>query len=89
MAFSPLLPKTCLRRIIVTTSLHWHDGPETSGWGYMIAECPDGTAAIAEGTYGKGSAIMSGLHPEAPQAGEPAAPLRHRLRPTSPTPIPR
>jgi hypothetical protein len=46
--------------------MHWHDGPETSGWGYMVAQYPDGTADIAEGAFGKGSAILSGLHPEAP-----------------------
>jgi hypothetical protein len=46
--------------------MYWHDGPETSGWGYIVAKYPDGTAAIAEGAYGKGFAIMSGVHPEAP-----------------------
>jgi glutamine amidotransferase-like uncharacterized protein len=46
--------------------IYWHDGPETSGWGYIVAKYPDGTAAIAEGAYGKGFAIMSGVHPEAP-----------------------
>jgi hypothetical protein len=46
--------------------IYWHDGPETSGWGYIVAKYPDGTAAIAEGAYGKGFAIMTGVHPEAP-----------------------
>ena len=46
--------------------MYWHDGPETSGWGYIVAKYPDGTAAIAEGAYGKGFAILSGVHPEAP-----------------------
>jgi hypothetical protein len=46
--------------------MFWHDGPETSGWGSIVAKYPDGTAAIAEGAYGKGFAIMSGVHPEAP-----------------------
>ena len=46
--------------------IYWHDGPETSGWGDVVAKYPDGTAAIAEGAYGKGFAIMSGVHPEAP-----------------------
>jgi len=46
--------------------MYWHDGPETSGWGYIVAKYPDGTAAIAEGAYGKGVAILSGVHPEAP-----------------------
>src|ERR1700730_8957925 len=46
--------------------IYWHDGPETSGWGYIVAKYPHGTAAIAEGAYGKGFAILSGVHPEAP-----------------------
>ena len=49
-----------------TLDMYWHDGPETSGWGYIVAKYPDGTAAIAEGAYGKGFAILSGVHPEAP-----------------------
>ena len=49
-----------------TLDIYWHDGPETSGWGYIVAKYPDGTAAIAEGAYGKGFAILSGVHPEAP-----------------------
>ena len=49
-----------------TLDIYWHDGPETSGWGYIVAKYPDGTAAIAEGAYGKGFAIMTGVHPEAP-----------------------
>jgi glutamine amidotransferase-like uncharacterized protein len=47
-------------------NVYWHDGPETSGWGHIVAKYPDGTAAITEGAYGKGFAIMSGVHPEAP-----------------------
>ena len=47
-------------------NMYWHDGPETSGWGNIVAKYPDGTAAIVEGSYGKGFAIMSGVHPEAP-----------------------
>jgi glutamine amidotransferase-like uncharacterized protein len=47
-------------------NMYWHDGPETSGWGNIVAKYPDGTAAIVEGAYGKGFAIMSGVHPEAP-----------------------
>jgi len=46
--------------------IYWHDGPETSGWGNIVGKYPDGTAAIAEGAYGKGFAILSGVHPEAP-----------------------
>ena len=49
-----------------TLDIYWHDGPETSGWGYIVAKYPDGTAAIAEGAYGKGFAILSGVHAEAP-----------------------
>jgi hypothetical protein len=46
--------------------MYWHDGPETSGWGSIVAKYPDGTAAILEGASGKGFAIMTGVHPEAP-----------------------
>jgi hypothetical protein len=48
--------------------IYWHDGPETSGWGDIVGKYPDGTAAIVEGAFGKGFAIMSGVHPEAPQS---------------------
>jgi glutamine amidotransferase-like uncharacterized protein len=37
-----------------------------SGWGNVVAKYPDGTAAITEGRYGSGWAILCGVHPEAP-----------------------
>jgi len=46
--------------------IYWQDGPQLSGWGYVVAKYPDGTAAITEGKYGSGFAILSGVHPEAP-----------------------
>lgn len=46
--------------------VYWQDGPQLSGWGYVVAKYPDGTAAITEGKYGSGFAILSGVHPEAP-----------------------
>lgn len=46
--------------------VYWQDGPQLSGWGSIVAKYPDGTAAITEGKYGSGFAILSGVHPEAP-----------------------
>lgn len=46
--------------------VYWQDGPQLSGWGNVVAKYPDGTAAITEGKYGSGFAILSGVHPEAP-----------------------
>jgi hypothetical protein len=46
--------------------VYWQNGPQLSGWGYVVAKYPDGTAAITEGKYGSGFAILTGLHPEAP-----------------------
>ena len=46
---------------------YWEDGPEFSGWGTVVAKYPDGTAAIVEGTSGKGWVILTGVHPEAPE----------------------
>jgi glutamine amidotransferase-like uncharacterized protein len=47
---------------------YWEDGPELGGWGDVVARYPDGTAAIAEGTSGRGWVILSGIHPEAPES---------------------
>jgi hypothetical protein len=49
-----------------TYDVYWQYGPQLSGWGYVVAKYPDGTAAITEGKYGSGFAILSGVHPEAP-----------------------
>ena len=49
-----------------TLDQYWEDGPQLTGWGAVIARYPDGTPAIAEGTFGKGWMILTGLHPEAP-----------------------
>ncbi len=46
--------------------VYWQDGPQLSGWGNIVAKYPDGTAAIAEGKYGSGFALLCGVHPEAP-----------------------
>jgi len=46
---------------------YWEDGPQFSGWGTVVAKYPDGTAAIVEGTSGKGWVILTGVHPEAPE----------------------
>lgn len=49
-----------------TLSQYWEDGPQLTGWGAVVAKYPDGTPAIAEGTFGKGWVILTGVHPEAP-----------------------
>jgi glutamine amidotransferase-like uncharacterized protein len=45
---------------------YWQDGPQLSGWGYIVGKYPDGTPAIVEGNSGKGFIILSGIHAEAP-----------------------
>ena len=50
-----------------TQDHYWEDGPQLSGWGAVIGKYPDGTSAIAEGTFGKGWVILAGVHPEAPE----------------------
>ena len=47
---------------------YWEDGPQLAGWGDVVAKYPDGTPAIAEGAIGRGWAILSGVHPEAPES---------------------
>jgi len=46
--------------------MYWEDGPQLSGWGQVVAKFPDGTPAIAEGTFGKGFVLLTGIHAEAP-----------------------
>lgn len=36
--------------------------------GDVVAKYPDGTPAIAEGPVGRGWAVLSGVHPEAPDS---------------------
>ena len=48
--------------------LYWENGPTLSGWGDVVAKYPDGTPAIAEGAVGRGWAVLSGVHPEAPDS---------------------
>jgi hypothetical protein len=45
---------------------YWEDGPQLSGWGWVVARYPDGTPAVAEGASGHGWVILTGVHPEAP-----------------------
>ena len=47
---------------------YWEDGPQLNGWGKMVSKYPDGTAATAQGTFGKGWVILCGFHPEAPES---------------------
>jgi hypothetical protein len=39
---------------------YWEDGPQYTGWGAVVGRCPDGTAAIVEGTSGKGWVLLVG-----------------------------
>jgi glutamine amidotransferase-like uncharacterized protein len=47
---------------------YWEDGPQLSGWGTVVAKYPDETPAIVQGTFGDGSVILTGVHPEAPDS---------------------
>jgi Biotin-protein ligase, N terminal len=51
-----------------TLDLYWEDGPQLTGWGAVVGKYPDGTPAIVEGTFGSGSVILTGVHPEAPES---------------------
>ncbi|MEO8656949.1 MAG: BPL-N domain-containing protein [Bryobacteraceae bacterium] len=51
-----------------TLDQYWEDGPQLTGWGVVAGTYPNGTPAIAEGTFGKGWVILTGVHPEAPQS---------------------
>ena len=44
----------------------WKDGPEFTGWGYIVGKYPDSTPAVVEGKSGSGWVILCGFHPEAP-----------------------
>jgi glutamine amidotransferase-like uncharacterized protein len=48
--------------------IYWQNGPTVAGWGKVVGKYPNGTAAIAEGYWGKGFVILSGVHPEAPSS---------------------
>jgi glutamine amidotransferase-like uncharacterized protein len=47
---------------------YWESGPRFTGWGEVVGKYPDGTAAIVEGSIGRGWVILSGVHPEAPES---------------------
>ena len=51
-----------------TLDQYWEDGPQLSGWGAVVAKYPDGTPAVVQGRFGKGSVILTGVHPEAPES---------------------
>ena len=51
-----------------TLDQYWEDGPELSGWGDPVAKYPNGKPAVAEGFAGSGWVILTGIHPEAPEA---------------------
>jgi hypothetical protein len=63
----------------------WWDGPMIrGGWGTVLARYPDGTAAILEGTSGKGYVLLSGVHPDAPATWRTMAPTTPRDTYTTP-----
>ncbi len=47
---------------------YWEDGPQLTGWGAVVARFPDGTPAIVEDSVGRGWVMLTGTHPEAPEA---------------------
>ncbi|MEO8662171.1 MAG: hypothetical protein ABI693_27145 [Bryobacteraceae bacterium] len=51
-----------------TLDQYWEAGPQPTGWGAVAGKYPDGTPAIAEGTFGKGWVILMGVHAEAPES---------------------
>ena len=51
-----------------TLDQYWEDGPQLTGWGAVVAKYPDGTPAIVQGNFGRGSVILTGIHPEAPES---------------------
>jgi glutamine amidotransferase-like uncharacterized protein len=60
--------------VIVTTvagatlEIYWEDGPQLADWGEVVAKYPDGTAAVAQGRFGQGWVVLTGVHPEAPES---------------------
>lgn len=64
-----------------TRDQYWEDGPQLSGWGAVVGKYPDGAPAIAEGTFGDGWVILSGIHPEAPEG------WRHGMAFTTPASV--
>jgi glutamine amidotransferase-like uncharacterized protein len=51
-----------------TLDQYWEDGPQLTGWGAVVAKYPDGTPAVVQGTFGNGSVILTGVHPEATES---------------------
>lgn len=47
---------------------YWEDGPQLTGWGAVVAKYPDGTPAVVQGSFGNGSVILTGVHPEAAES---------------------
>jgi hypothetical protein len=50
-----------------TLDQYWEDGPQLAGWGSVVAKYPDGSPAVAQGTFGNGWLVLTGIHPEAPE----------------------
>jgi glutamine amidotransferase-like uncharacterized protein len=61
-----------------TLDHYWEDGPQLAGWGEVVAKYPDGTPAVAQGSFGEGWVILTGVHPEALES------WRHGMKFTTP-----
>jgi glutamine amidotransferase-like uncharacterized protein len=61
-----------------TLDHYWEDGPQLAGWGEVVAKYPDGTPAVAQGRFGDGWVVLTGVHPEAPES------WRHGMNFTTP-----
>jgi len=60
---------------------YWEDGPQLAGWGEIVAKYPDGAPAITQGAVGNGWAVLTGIHPEAPES------WRHGMSFTTPASV--
>ena len=47
--------------------VYWEDGPQLTGWGRPVATYPDGAPAVAQGRFGGGWVVLTGVHAEAPE----------------------
>lgn len=61
-------PVTVTTVLGASIEVYWEDGPQLAGWGKVVATYPDGTPAVAQGRFGDGWVVLSGVHPEAPES---------------------
>jgi glutamine amidotransferase-like uncharacterized protein len=61
-------------KVMITTAdappleVYWEDGPHLTGWGEVVARYANDTAAVVQGSFGKGWVVLTGVHPEAPES---------------------